>query len=226
MPIRQLGGAIFASTFSVVCELGDLPRSYPQQCGRVVDDEALRLQRCRRSFRLHLRLYGGSGLRSDDARAWILSRRDPAAFACLAALRGSRPSVRDICRVDWIYRAHLRTLAPPRRIQRRPSHQESACHTGAWLNSWIQAAESRRAASVHRADGRLPACALGDDRRPDRALAVSLVLYFASRHFGWNLPSFPSGVWYFNPFAWQLLFTLGAWAALGGAARCRSPDRI
>lgn len=59
-------------------------------------------------------------------------------------------------------------------------------------------------------------------RRPDRTLAVSLVLYFASRHFGWNLPSFPSGVWYFNPFAWQLLFTLGAWAALGGAARCRS----
>ncbi len=58
-------------------------------------------------------------------------------------------------------------------------------------------------------------------RRPDRTLAVAFVLYFACRHFGWNLPSFPSGVWYFNPFAWQLLFMLGAWAALGGAARSR-----
>ncbi|WP_291860662.1 OpgC domain-containing protein [Bradyrhizobium sp.] len=45
----------------------------------------------------------------------------------------------------------------------------------------------------------------------------SVLLYFAAREFGWNLPSFPSGVWYFNPFAWQLLFVLGAWLALGGA---------
>ena len=45
----------------------------------------------------------------------------------------------------------------------------------------------------------------------------SILLYFATRQFGWNLPSYPSGVWYFNPFAWQLLFVLGAWLALGGA---------
>ena len=45
----------------------------------------------------------------------------------------------------------------------------------------------------------------------------SVLLYFAARQFGWNLPSYPSGVWYFNPFAWQLLFVLGAWLALGGA---------
>jgi len=45
----------------------------------------------------------------------------------------------------------------------------------------------------------------------------SLLLYFAARQFGWNFPSYPSGVWYFNPFAWQLLFVLGAWLALGGA---------
>jgi hypothetical protein len=31
--------------------------------------------------------------------------------------------------------------------------------------------------------------------------------------------------WYFNPFAWQFLFTLGAWAALGGAARAQSLAR-
>ena len=45
----------------------------------------------------------------------------------------------------------------------------------------------------------------------------SVLLYFAARQFGWNLPSYPSGVWYFNPITWQLLFVLGAWLALGGA---------
>ena len=34
-----------------------------------------------------------------------------------------------------------------------------------------------------------------------------------------NLPSYPSGAWYPVPFAWQLLFVLGAWLALGGAIR-------
>lgn len=56
---------------------------------------------------------------------------------------------------------------------------------------------------------------------PDLTISVSLVLYFASRHFGWNLPAYPSGVWYFNPFTWQLLFLLGSWLALGGAAKAR-----
>jgi len=46
----------------------------------------------------------------------------------------------------------------------------------------------------------------------------SVLLWVAARQFGWNLSSYPSGVWYFNPFAWQLLFVLGAWLALGGAA--------
>jgi hypothetical protein len=49
----------------------------------------------------------------------------------------------------------------------------------------------------------------------------SIGLYLAARYFGWNFPSYPSGGWYFNPFAWQLLFLLGAWLALGGAAASR-----
>lgn len=48
-------------------------------------------------------------------------------------------------------------------------------------------------------------------------MLASILLYFAARHFQWNLHSYPSGVWYFNPFTWQLLFVLGAWLALGGA---------
>jgi hypothetical protein len=54
-------------------------------------------------------------------------------------------------------------------------------------------------------------------RHGNWAMVGSVLLYFAARQFGWNLPSWPSGVWYFNPFAWQLLFMLGAWLALGGA---------
>jgi hypothetical protein len=54
-------------------------------------------------------------------------------------------------------------------------------------------------------------------RKPTLTLVCSLAVYFAARHFGWNLPSSRTGLWYFNPFAWQLLFFLGAWIALGGA---------
>lgn len=54
-------------------------------------------------------------------------------------------------------------------------------------------------------------------RYPNWVMAGSVLIYFATRQFGWNFPSYPSGVWYFNPFAWQLLFVLGAWLALGGA---------
>jgi hypothetical protein len=54
-------------------------------------------------------------------------------------------------------------------------------------------------------------------RKPNLAMAGSVVVYLSARHFGWNLAASPSGFWYFNPFAWQLLFFLGAWSALGGA---------
>ena len=58
-------------------------------------------------------------------------------------------------------------------------------------------------------------------RHRNLGMLGSVLLYVAARQFGWNLPSYPSGVWYFNPFAWQLLFVLGAWLALGGADTLR-----
>src|ERR1700682_43593 len=57
--------------------------------------------------------------------------------------------------------------------------------------------------------------------KPNVTLAGSIAVYLAGRHFGWNLATVPSGVWYFNPFAWELLFVLGAWTALGGAPALR-----
>lgn len=59
-------------------------------------------------------------------------------------------------------------------------------------------------------------------RHPDVIMIASLILYFAARQFGWNLPAYPVGTWYFNPFCWQLLFIFGAWFALGGALESRS----
>lgn len=50
----------------------------------------------------------------------------------------------------------------------------------------------------------------------------SVLLYLAARHYGWNFPSYPSGVWYFNPFTWQLLFVVGGWLVLGGATTLTS----
>lgn len=55
-------------------------------------------------------------------------------------------------------------------------------------------------------------------RSPTPALAASFSVYLMARYFDWNFSAYPSGVWYFNPFTWQLLFTMGAWAALGGSA--------
>ncbi|MBP2293810.1 OpgC family protein [Azospirillum rugosum] len=48
-------------------------------------------------------------------------------------------------------------------------------------------------------------------RWPLALLAGSVTLYAAARGFRWNLPTYPEGgVWFFNPFAWQLLFVLGS----------------
>ncbi len=56
-------------------------------------------------------------------------------------------------------------------------------------------------------------------RAPTLALGGALLLYVLTWQFDWNLPAYPDGTWYFNPFAWQLLFIFGAWCALGGARR-------
>ena len=63
-----------------------------------------------------------------------------------------------------------------------------------------------------------PAILWGLTKRPRWTLFGSAVLYVLARIFDWNLPSFPGGNWYFNPFAWQLLFVFGVWCGLSGAA--------
>lgn len=59
-------------------------------------------------------------------------------------------------------------------------------------------------------------------RQPNWTLIGSAVVYFAARHFDWNLSSFPGGKWYFNPFAWQFLFVFGIWCGFGAGPKIRS----
>jgi hypothetical protein len=63
----------------------------------------------------------------------------------------------------------------------------------------------------------LPAMLWGLVKFPRWTLLGSAVLYVLARIFDWNLPSFPGGKWYFNPFAWQLLFVFGVWCGLNRA---------
>ena len=56
-------------------------------------------------------------------------------------------------------------------------------------------------------------------RHPNIALGGSALVYAFAWRLGWNLPAYPNGVWFFNPYAWQLLFVFGAWCALGGAQK-------
>ena len=59
-------------------------------------------------------------------------------------------------------------------------------------------------------------------RQPNLTMLASIALWLAARQFGWNLPGYPAGTWYFNPFCWQLLFVFGSWCALGGARKSMS----
>lgn len=59
-------------------------------------------------------------------------------------------------------------------------------------------------------------------RAPDATLVASVLLYAGTRSFDWYLDAWPRNQWYFNPFAWQVLFVFGAWWALGGGKRLRA----
>lgn len=56
-------------------------------------------------------------------------------------------------------------------------------------------------------------------RWPDMTMFGSVALYLMARRYAWNLTSYPTGYWYFDPFAWQVLFMLGGWLALSGRQR-------
>jgi hypothetical protein len=53
-------------------------------------------------------------------------------------------------------------------------------------------------------------------RQPTLTLLLSVALYAAVQRYYWNLPAYPTGTWFFNPLAWQLIFVVGAWCAVGG----------
>jgi len=56
-------------------------------------------------------------------------------------------------------------------------------------------------------------------RSADLTLGLSVLFYAATWQFDLHFSAYPNGAWFFNPFAWQLLFVFGAWCAQGGAQR-------
>lgn len=46
---------------------------------------------------------------------------------------------------------------------------------------------------------------------PNATLAASAVLYVVAHWLDWSIPAYPSGVIYFNPLNWQLLYVIGMW---------------
>ncbi|WP_375790823.1 OpgC domain-containing protein [Bradyrhizobium sp. vgs-9] len=59
-------------------------------------------------------------------------------------------------------------------------------------------------------------------RWPNATLAASALLYGLVQIYGWNLRGWPTNDWYFNPFAWQFLVTLGGWWVVVGRWRLMS----
>ena len=50
-------------------------------------------------------------------------------------------------------------------------------------------------------------------------LSASFLLYLMVQLFSLHVPAWPSGELYFNPFAWQFLFVIGAWYSCHGSPR-------
>jgi hypothetical protein len=60
-------------------------------------------------------------------------------------------------------------------------------------------------------------------RWPNMTLGASVTFYAIAHYFDWNLALYPyDHTWFFNPCAWQLLFVIGGWCALGGAKKIDS----
>jgi hypothetical protein len=63
-------------------------------------------------------------------------------------------------------------------------------------------------------------------RRPFLPLILSFAVYLLTLHFGWQPKTYPNDEgWFFNPFAWQFLFVVGATAGSAQSAAQRPlPD--
>jgi hypothetical protein len=68
-----------------------------------------------------------------------------------------------------------------------------------------------------------PAIYLGMRFSPLLTLAASLALWLSTRAFGLNLPNAGAGGWFFNPFAWQLIFVLGMMIGRAAQLGLRAP---
>jgi hypothetical protein len=74
--------------------------------------------------------------------------------------------------------------------------------------------------------GSLPLVIAGLRRSPLATLAISIGLHAGSNIVGLNLPQVFDSAWFFNPFAWQLIFVVGAAAAHATLTGVRLPRHV
>ena len=187
-----------------------------------VDNPELWFQRCGRSVCFHIRLHGRLRVRKSNDRAGLSCSRVKTAKArfgtlCRAYHRGHR-----------LYRRCRVRLARPSRsqrsgcVQRRRFHPQTAVGIRPGPGFAIQARQSGRASRLYSVVGDVCSGAVADGSQADADLDCFDGRVFCREAFWLESAGFSrSGVWYFNPFAWQLLFFLGAWIALGGADAIR-----
>ena len=142
--------------------------------------------------------------------------------ARLADLRRAHLSVRHLHGRDRLRRGELRKSALRRGNEHPRFPQAARRHDRPGAAAQVQAGQHGRAAALYRAAASVSADPVAAAAAADAVRSRPRpLLYALTWQFDWNLPAYPSGVWFFNPFAWQLLFVFGAWCALGGAHAAR-----
>ena len=187
--------------------MADLPRPYPLERRQLDNDPQLRVQRRHRDLRLHLRLHGRVRLWPGHERARACRRECSHPAARVAGLRRPHVPVRDLHGGDRLRQRRRST------IRSTPKKWASSTSCGSPTSRCCRRCCSSSSLPTWTCCRSMSCCwsafppvlwLLG--RLPTLALAISVAIYAVSLYFDWNFPAYPSGHWYFNPLAWQLLF--------------------
>ena len=178
--------------------------------------------RRRRDLRLHLRLHGGLRVWPRDARTRRDRGRRAHPQARLAGLCRAHLHLRDLHGGDRLPHAHVREPALQRRngrvrlpeAARRHADRRRCCSSSS-RSSWMCCRST--SCCCWRSRRCCGCCCAG---RRSRLRPPSRSTRRAGSSAG-TCPSYPNGVWFFNPFAWQLIFVFGAWCGVGGTDRLR-----
>ena len=193
----------------------------PSEHRELDHDPQLRLLRRGRDLRLHFRLHGGLRLRPRDAASAASSSPARASSSAPGPVYIAHVFIFVIFMAQIAYltreprqsRSIRKKCAPSTSCSSRASRWSRRCCSSSSRTSWTCCRSTSCCCSRSRSC--CGCCCAGRSSRS----SLSVALYAAVQHFYWNLPAYPTGTWFFNPLAWQLIFVVGAWCGVGGAER-------